>query len=130
MAKAKSPKQDREEQAKIERLTRAQQVLKVHPLGTDLTFHYPAHNVPMAVEREIIRLARKTRHELVTSSLHGFVCAWWVTRLIAGETVTLAEVEAEWDERCAGTTLSTVETEWITAPDPVGTADEDDSPEA
>jgi hypothetical protein len=130
MAKAKQPKQDREEKAKIERLTRAQQVLKVHPLGTDLTFYYPAHNVPMSVEREIIRLARKTRQELVVSGLHGFVCAWWVTRLVAGEKVTLAEVENEWDERCAGTVLATVETEWITAPDPVGADPEDEAPEA
>ena len=47
------------------------------------------------------------------------VAAWWVSRLAGGEDVTLAEVESGVDERCAGTSISSVQVEAIDAAEAV-----------
>lgn len=114
MAQAKRPKKQKEDDARTLRLIRAQQLLKVTPQGTDVSFLFPANNIPMAIHRKVKSQTGKTIDALA-GGLHGFVVFWWVTRLIGGEDVTLPQVEADWDEQCAGTTLATSSTEWVTA---------------
>lgn len=140
-ARAPRPKQGGHDAAR-ERLIRANQALKVTVPGTDLEpFAVPLTNIPGRVRK---RVRAETNHsfETMTSGEVGidtYVFLWWVSRIIDGETVplpnggalplSLAAVEDEWDERCAGIRLSDLDTELIQVhdgsdeeADPVGEA--------
>lgn len=126
--KAKRPKQEAQEQERFDRLTRAQMILRVTPEDTDVTFDYPAFNIPARIRGDVFKVTGHTVEEMVRGGIYGYVVAWWITRMCSGEKVTLRQVENEWDERCAGTTLDSLDTDWINAGDPVGDP-EADSPE-
>ncbi|MCP5157783.1 MAG: hypothetical protein H6983_26660 [Ectothiorhodospiraceae bacterium] len=130
MAKAKRPKQEAAENEVAARLSRAATVLEIHPIGTDLTFRFAAFNVPIGVQRTLHAELRAEPVDLLGRGLPGVVAAWWVSRLAGGEDVTLAEVESEWDERCAGTSISSVQVEAIDAAEAVDAEKGEAAPES
>lgn len=134
---AKRPSQEAADDALVERLARAQTVLRVTVGGgTDLTFDAPLfENLPIAFRRRVKLVTGQGISDLGIDRLHQMVCLWWVSRFYAGEDVSLADVEEEWDERCKGVRLGDITTEMVNLAAKVdgvlsGESDEDLDPEA
>lgn len=113
--------------AAAERLRRAQEVYRIHPEGTDLSFTYSPHNVPIRVRSMIRDTYDLSLDQWLFArgalDVQTYADIWWISRLCAGEGVTREEVHAEWDERCAGVRKEDISDEEITEPDDSGEAD-------
>ena len=131
MPPAKRPSQEQLERETAARLARAQMLLHVRVQGTDVEFDVvPIENLPISFRRKAARIAGAPLPELAVDGVHGYAVMWWWTRLLAGEDVSLGEVEAEWDERCKGVRLGNIETEWVGGVEPLSDEDDDEaSPE-
>ena len=119
--------------AAAERVRRAGMILKVTVPGTDVEpFGVAMNNIPGRV-RERVRSETGRSFEAMTSGDIGidtYSFLWWVSRVVAGETVrvsegvalplSLAAVRDEWDEKCAGIRIGDLETEVVQAHDGSG----------
>lgn len=127
--KARRPSEVDAERERSERIARAQRMLHMRVEGTDVEFTLPTlENLPIAFRRRIKLLTGDALADLGVDPMHQACCLWWASRLLAGEDVSLAEAEEEWDERCKGTRLDNLVTSLVDGEHP--SEGEVDSPEA
>lgn len=113
---AKRPSEEQAERDLAARLARAQLVMQVTVKGTGISYEIPpVENLPISFRRKVKMLTGSTITDLGVDGLHQFCCLWWASRLLAGEDVSLGEVEEEWDERCAGTRMADIATAFVDA---------------
>ena len=131
MGKPLRPSEEQAQQERAARLAKATRLLYVRAKGTDVEFTMPlVENLPISLRRKIHQATGKSIDALGIDAVHQAACLWWVSRLHGGEDVALADVEAEWDERCAGVGLSDLVTQFIDGDDLTGDDDEGHDPEA
>lgn len=117
------PSEEAADQALAERLTRASMVLRVKVPGTGVSYEMPTvENLPISFRRKVKQLTGRAVSDLGVDPLHQYACYWWVSRLLAGEKVSLTDVEDEWDERCKGTRLSDLDVDVVSTIDEVADA--------
>ena len=123
--KARRPSEEEADEKRAERIARAQMVMEITVDGTDVSFTFPLwENLPIAFRRRF-REETKGRDEEVAEEA---CCFWWGSRVLAGEDVTLDQVEEDWFERCKGARPGDIKHRVIGGDDP--REGDVDSPEA